>query len=225
MVCKLILSTPYPDRVANLAAYQCINGDISSKLSRFIYGTHDNPDFYNPLRHALKSKHYSVVEHASFTFWIGGVSRVTLAQLSRHRIASYSVSSQRYTNIKDTDIVIPETIKRSSLYDEVQDHLENTKDLYEKLVDNGVPKEDARYICPEGTETYILVTMNARELLHFFEMRCCNRAQLEIQVLADKMLDDCKLIAPIIFENAGPSCVSEGVCHESRSCGHPRINS
>ena len=97
------------------------------------------------------------------------------------------------------------------------------QDLYNEFTEAGIPAEDARYILPNATETKIVCTFNARSLLNFFSLRCCARAQWEIRALANEMLRQCKEVAPVIFENAGPTCVSEGVCHEgAMSCG--RIN-
>jgi thymidylate synthase (FAD) len=94
-------------------------------------------------------------------------------------------------------------------------------ELYQKMVDAGVPCEDARYVTPQAITTNLVMTMNARELLHFFSLRTCNRAQWEIRKLADEMLKICKKVAPIIFDNAGPGCVI-GKCPEKKPCGYPR---
>lgn len=220
--CRCVTHTVNPDNIANLAAYICTKTEITDGLLDACVKENNDNVFFAPLMHALKSRHYSVLEHVSFTFYISGISRVTLDQLTRHRIAAYSVSSQRYTNIEDQTPVIPNTIVENWLHPHVKKHMEDSIALYKHLVDAGVPREDARYVMPEGTITSLLLTMNARELLHVFNMRCCNRAQWEIRQLADMMLEICKKEAPIIFENAGPSCVSEGVCHEARSCGKPR---
>ena len=93
--------------------------------------------------------------------------------------------------------------------------------LYQQMVDAGIPCEDARYITPQAVPTELIMTMNARELLHFFSLRTCNRAQREIRILADEMLSMCRKLAPEIFRNAGPGCVT-GTCPEKKPCGHPR---
>lgn len=73
---------------------------------------------------------------------------------------------------------------------------------------------------PNAAETKIVATFNVRSLMNFFSLRCCNRAQWEIRQLAEKMLAECKKAAPVLFENAGPTCVSEGICREgAMSCG------
>lgn len=174
------------------------------------------------LRAAMRSGHDSVLEHASFTFEIKGVSRVLLAQLTRHRIASFTVLSQRYVDQHDRTYVMPETIRdnelTSSLFADVVSQLD---DIYEKLIRAGIPKEDARYILPQCITTDLVMTMNARELGHFFSLRCCNRAQTEIRLLADKMLQIVVKDHPELFKSAGPGCV-RGHCPEAKPCGHPR---
>ena len=96
--------------------------------------------------------------------------------------------------------------------------------LYQRMVDAGIPAEDARYVTPQAVPTTLIMTMNARELLHFFSLRTCNRAQWEVRHLADEMLTICKRLAPRIFGHAGPGCVT-GKCPEKKPCGHPRDNS
>lgn len=174
------------------------------------------------LESALESGHYGVLEHAVFTFRIEGLSRAALAQLTRHRLASFDVQSQRYVRISSDNLVLPQTLEEhEDLAARVNNLMEEVMDLYQDLVDAGVPKEDARYITPQAVPTILIMTMNARELLHFFSLRCCNRAQWEIRELADQMLVLCKETAPTIFRKAGPDCVT-GTCHEKHPCGNPR---
>lgn len=182
----------------------------------------DSADTKRSLRGSLASGHESVIEHACYTFYIQGVSRVTLAQLTRHRIASYSVKSQRYCKANG-QCVIPQSLQvEPDINEVVSQHVQNAMNLYNTLLKWGVKPEDARYILPEGSATDIVMTMNARELKHFFRLRCCNRAQWEIRALAEKMLQLCLAESPMIFKDAGPGCV-RGKCPEgSRSCGHPK---
>ena len=159
--------------------------------------------------------HHSVIEHAVFTFSVEGVSRALTHQLVRHRVASYSQQSQRYVSMKEPSYVTPHT---------VQDDPEALKVFEDtgKLESMGIPAEDARYLLPNGCTTNITITMNARELLHFFSLRCCNRAQWEIREMADRMLELCREVSPVIFRDAGPPCV-RGPCPEGKlSCGKPR---
>jgi thymidylate synthase (FAD) len=155
------------------------------------------------LRMAIRAGHESVIEHMSFTFRIMGVSRVTLAQITRHRIASYSVESQRYTDASRGGVICPESIRESEFYPRFQKLVEDSHDLYRDMTEGGIPKEDARYALPEGSPTCIVHTMNARELRHFFTLRCCNRAQWEIREVANRMLQICQEKAPSVFKDAG----------------------
>ena len=184
----------------------------------------DSNNGYRSLQHSLASGHESVLEHAVFTFRIEGISRVTLAQLTRHRLASFSVQSQRYVKMNDWKAVIPDTITKSKFLQEADEQIRHSMDLYRRMVEAGIPAEDARYVTPQAITTNLVMTMNARELRHFFSLRCCNRAQWEIRHLADEMLRLCRKEAPILFETAGPGCVT-GNCPESRPCGQPRNKS
>lgn len=181
-------------------------------------------DPYKALHHALASGHDSVAEHATFTFLIEGISRVTLAQLTRHRIASFTVQSQRYVELERMTAVLPLSIRcNRELSERAYDVLGQSKELYDEALKHGVPKEDARYLIPQAVITQLVLTMNARELRHFFSLRCCNRAQWEIRELADRMLRICKGSAPELFRDAGPGCV-RGRCPEKRPCGKPRTH-
>lgn len=172
---------------------------------------------YKALMNAMQSGHESVAEHATFSFLIEGISRVTLAQLTRHRLASFSVQSQRYCGA-DLDLVMPETIIQARALKEVQKLAEHVNIVYEHLLSKGVPQEDARYFTLQAGKTRLVMTMNIRELRHFFSLRCCNRAQWEIRELANEMLKLCKEEAPDLFKDAGPGCV-RGACPEGdRSC-------
>ena len=173
---------------------------------------------YKALMNAMQNGHESVAEHATFSFLIEGISRVTLAQLTRHRLASFSVQSQRYCGA-DLDLVIPESIKRNDmLLSEAKALADEVERFYHGAVALGVPPEDARYFTLQAGKTRLVMTMNIRELRHFFALRCCNRAQWEIRELANEMLELCKAEAPDLFKDAGPGCV-RGACPEGdRSC-------
>lgn len=205
MKVTLIAHTPNPDELCARAAAVCYAAKDTMKS----------------LEHALASGHDSVAEHASFTLLIEGVSRVLLAQITRHRIASFSVQSQRYCGA-DHGMVIPDSVAIADLVDDLVELRRKAKNAYQKAVDMGVPAEDARYFTLQGGHTKMIMTMNARELRHFFSLRCCNRAQWEIRELADEMLRLCKEAAPRLFADAGPGCV-RGHCPEGkRTCGKPR---
>lgn len=195
--------------IAGMAAATCVGGD----------------DFKRGLLGAMSSGHESVLEHAFYTFRITGVSRVLLAQLTRHRIASFSVESQRYCKIDPAqEVIIPGTIsKNAEARKAYSDALRATNRAYNTMLELGIPYEDARYIAPMCVTTSLIMTMNARELRHFLSLRCCNRAQWEIRALADKILYLLQQEDLPLFRDAGPGCV-RGKCPEgSRSCGKPRI--
>jgi thymidylate synthase (FAD) len=206
-----------PDALAGWAAALCTNSS--------------NPE--RSFDNAVASGHRSVLEHASFTFEISGVSRALLAQLTRHRIASYSVQSQRYVR-QDKDecfpYVTPLKIRELGEYAiNTFDHQMKTingwyKEWRDVIRDAGGSQreanEDARFVLPMASATKLGMTMNMSELLHFFELRCCNCAQWEIRELAWRMLLLCREVAPKTFANAGPGCV-RGCCPEKIGCGRP----
>lgn len=181
-------------------------------------------------------KHESPLEHISFTFGIENVSRITEQQLTRHRLASYSIQSGRYVK-RDPKIYKPVSVDicndASLIFD---DMVEKTKEAYlqisdilmTKYIKDGMKEElaekkaieDARCILPGALETKIIVTMNARSLINFFQHRCCSRSQEEMRFVANQMLDIVLHYAPNVFSKAGPSCVF-GKCQEGRmSCGN-----
>ena len=217
----LIAHTPGPVRVCALAARTCYSAlDLPELMEKTAT---DQSKF---LRGVMASGHHSVLEHAVFTFYVSGVSRSLLAQLTRHRIASFSVQSQRYVSLEQGfDYVIPPRV--SSLGEEAEkryrDQMAQMADWYrdwqEAFQHDATANEDARFVLPNACMTRLTMTMNARELLHFFSLRCCRRAQWEIRALAEEMYRLVLPIAPAIFESAGPGCV-RGACPEgSRSCG------
>lgn len=171
----------------------------------------------------LKSGHFSTLEHVSYTFAVDGVSRALTHQLVRHRLASFNQQSQRYVKFTDgVDTIKPHTVQdnkdASRVFDEA---IAQVIEGYEKLLDMGIPAEDARYLLPNAAETKIVITMNIRELLHFFSLRCCNRAQWEIREMAHRMLELVRPTAPYIFMDAGAPCI-RGNCPEGKmTCGKP----
>lgn len=192
--------------------------DLCGNAAAICYDS-DSPE--SSLKHAVASGHTSVLEHAVYTFRIEGISRACLAQLTRHRLASFDVQSQRYVRIDDAELILPESIRKSVFAYEAECCMNDSMALYSKLIAAGIPAEDARYVTPQAVPTKLIMTMNARELLHFFALRTCNRAQWEIRHMADQMLIICRDISPEIFGKAGPGCVT-GCCPEKKPCGHPR---
>ena len=217
MKVSLLNYTPNPERTISLAARLCYSNDNITALEDRLRDA-SQEIFLNKI---LKSGHHSVIEHASFTFGIEGISRATSHQLVRHRIASYSQQSQRYVEFKDgLGYIIPPLINENGgLKDKFIKALESLYSLYQELIETGIPAEDARYVLPNASETRIIVTMNARELLHFFRVRCCNRAQWEIREMAKEMLILAKSKAPFVFKDAGPVCLTKKCLEGDMSCG------
>lgn len=233
----LLAHTPEPERVVASAAKLCysrtgvatlLEGLTPEKSAEFL-------EMLSDLGHS------SPVEHASFTFGIEGVSRSFLAQITRHRIASFSVQSQRYVEYDDPSYVVPPEIaacpEALAVYEQA---LQSCTDAYRRITEllnrkyagaeggeadkarqRALRKksiEDARFILPNACETKMVVTMNARELMHFFTLRCCSRAQWEIRAVANEMLRQASAAAPPLFCSAGPACV-RGACSEGKmSC-------
>lgn len=209
MKVELINYTSNPDRTCAEAAYTTVSSKPLSESEKL-----SDEKVAKILNQVVSKGHHAVLEHAQFTFSIEGVSRVLTHQLVRHRIASYCQQSQRYVEFDKLEYVTPETIKGDAK-EEYERTMGGLEAQYRKLVDAGVPAEDARYIFPNAAKTNIVVSMNARSLHNFFNLRCCLRAQWEIQKLAYKMLEEAKNAAPLIFENAGPYCKELGICREN----------
>ena len=209
---KLIGFSPNPEKLPAMAAKLTHSKTKPEDLSQS-----SEKELSNILEHVVKLGHTSVVEHTSFSFAISDVSRSLTHQLVRHRIASYAQQSQRYVNLNKPNYVVPPKIlKDKDMRKAYEETMIKIWFQYNNLIDLGIPAEDARYVLPNATCTNIIVTMNARSLLNFFELRCCLHAQWEIRTLANKMLQEVKKVAPTIFKNAGPQCKTKGVCSEQK---------
>jgi len=219
MKAQLLSFTPDPEVVVAAAARVCYSPQSGVAVMERL--TLD--EARRLVRRLTRSGHLSPLEHASFTFAVD-VSRVCSHQLVRHRIASYSHQSQRYVNQRGFSHVVPPSVRRSDEGLRVfRDAVEQCRASYEKLVKLGIPEEDARFVLPGAVSSSMVVTMNARELRHFFRVRLCRRAQWEIRFLAASMLQKVRAVAPSLFEGVGPPCVELGVCHEGDlSCGRLR---
>lgn len=220
---KLLACTPHPEQTVSMAAKLCYSSSDLDDLEN----TESTAAF---LRRLTDMGHLSPIEHASFTFGIEGVSRAMLAQITRHRIASFSVQSQRYVNqMRDGGgfcYVIPPAIEAlgENAVLKYKEQMRTMQEWYSQWVQQlggsgEKSNEDARFVLPNACETKMIVTMNARELLHFFSLRCCNRAQWEIRDVAWDMLGLVLQQAPDLFAHAGPACLY-GTCSEGKmSCG------
>jgi len=226
---RLIRHTPGPEEIVAMGAKLCYSPVDIGALEAGI-AQKDQGGF---IRGLMEMGHLSPLEHASFTFAIEGVSRSLLAQITRHRIASFSVQSQRYVSEHSQagedgvfGYIIPPRIDElgEEYVHKFRRQMETIQQWYDEWLalfaaNGGQAPEDARFVLPNAAETKIVMTMNARELLHFFELRCCNRAQWEIRELACAMLKLVKEAAPNIFRAGGPQCLS-GPCPEGKmTCG------
>ena len=235
MKVKILTHTPNLEDVITSAGKLCYSkvgvDEISKKSTK-----EDTERFVKMLS---DMGHHSPLEHVSFTFAVEGVSRALTHQLVRHRIASYSQQSQRYVNLDKTfEYITPSEILNDDELKYGFDHIMNvlhnayivtSENLKVKYLEKGMNErdaskkaiEDARYLLPNACETKIVVTMNARTLLHFFEKRCCSRAQWEIREMANKMLKLCNEISPTLFSLAGPTC-KKGYCNEGNMSCNPK---
>lgn len=240
MNCKLITYTPDAEKLVAEAAKLCYAKSDIDTLEKNL--TPEKVASFLKLLEDLG--HESPVEHASFTFAIEGVSRTLLAQITRHRIASFSVQSQRYVAKNDFPYIMPPEIAaipeaKEEFEAAMREDAEHYESLRNKLIahhlkanlDAGMPEseakkaaekkanEDARFVLPNACDTRIIMTMNVRSLHNFFRLRCCRRAQWEIRALACEMLRQCREVCPLLFAKAGPSCLW-GACSEGAySCG------
>lgn len=214
MKVKLIRFTADPELLCGAAALTSTKSGSPSE----IFEKMDLEKARQIIKRVTGYGHASVIEHASFTFSLEGVSRAMTHQLVRHRIASYTQQSQRYVTYDTFEkYVTPPSIEENSEAKRIfNSALKKISETYHKLLEMGIPKEDARFILPNAAKTNIIVTMNARELRHFFNLRCCRRSQWEIRQVAIEMLKQAKNAAPSLFENAGPSCVELGYCPEGK---------
>ena len=216
---RLLNHTPEPERAIAAAARLCYAPVGAAELMDAM----SDDAIRRVLKTIITSGHTSALEHASYTFAIDGVSRALTHQLVRHRLASYNQQSQRYvTYAEEPSFVVPPAVAADpAAAGAFGQATQAAFDAYRGLLDAGIPAEDARYLLPNAMETKIVVTMNIRELLHFFELRCCKRAQWEIRELALAMLDLAEPTAPYIFMDAGASC-RRGACREGKmTCGDP----
>lgn len=223
----LLQFTPDPDRAVAIAGRLCYAPVSAAELKQDM----SDEDVGKLVRILVRSGHHSALEHASFTFAIDGVSRACTHQIVRHRLASYNQQSQRYVTFGPADsFVVPPSISANAEAEAVfLTAMEQARAAYDKLVDIGLGEgrkresvqEDARFVLPNAAETKIVVTMNARELRHFFKVRCCRRAQWEINALAWRMRTMARVVSPNLFEGTGPSCLY-GDCGEGKmTCGIP----
>ncbi len=225
---RLLEMTQHPIALIYAACRQC----YSAKFAGDMFDEKDeNPKKQAEfIRKVVASGHESPLEHVKFTFAVEGVSRALTHQLVRHRIASFSQQSQRYVKETNFDYIVPPSISADSqLKEEFLSIMASIQTSYNKLLERFKERgrvgeranEDVRFVLPQAAETKVVVTMNTRELIHFFHQRCCARAQWEIKQLAGKMLAICIEELPEVFAEVGAKCVSLGYCPEGENftCG------
>ena len=214
----LLASTPNATNLVLAAASTCYSTKSPYESMCKVWDIEAENKLLNDL---VISGHMSVFEHASFTFGIEDVSRECSHQLVRHRIASFSQQSLRYTKAQEDAFRIPTSVFENKGFNDVwQNTIETLYKTYEELIASGVSKEDARGLLPMCTTSNLVMTMNARELLHFFELRICNRAQEEIRQIAVRMLWLLLQENKQLFKYGGPYCMLHGgKCNEAKSCG------
>jgi thymidylate synthase (FAD) len=216
---SLLSHTLDPEQVCAAAINQCYSAQCGAELKE----KQSDERREKLIGIVMGGGHLSTIEHASFTFSIEGVSRACTHQLVRHRHASFSQQSQRYVKLKDGgfDYILPITLAgRPELAAKFEQKMAEIGEFYAELIEGGLPAEDARAVLPNACETKLVMTMNARELLHFLELRLCTRAQHEIRMLAAELLKLVKPLAPHIFAFAGPTCETQKICWEGdMACG------
>ncbi|MDP2726254.1 MAG: FAD-dependent thymidylate synthase [Dehalococcoidia bacterium] len=216
MQVALVRYTPQPEETIAAAARLCYSKVGAMEILKKM----EPAQVDKLLDHLLTSGHLSPFEHASFTFAIEGLSRAASHQLVRHRLASYSQQSQRYVSLKKLDWVTPPTIQRKpELAAAFQDLVQDIHRFYCRMLDEGVPAEDARYILPNATCTNLVMTMNARELIHVCSVRLCLRAQWEIRELFTMVKAEVEKVSPRIGAELMIKCDRLGYCDEKETCG------
>lgn len=219
----IIARTSNPLQTIETAARTCYSDKSPKEIIEDIKNHPNHEKSMKYVRGVFKSGHLSVFEHVSFTFGIEDVSRAFLAQITRHRLASFSVRSQRYVDMRSAyQNTIEETLKYLSNMKEenVIKYINESFEGYNASLEDGDLKEMARLLLPEATLTTMVVTMNVRELVHLFSLRLCVRAWKPMRDVVEKMYECVMEELPEVFELVGPSCKTLGYCPEgNRSCG------
>jgi thymidylate synthase (FAD) len=197
-VTKYLRGSGTPEELLEHAGRVCYRSEKRGRAGHF-------------LQARIREGHESIIEHASLTFEISGISRVCSHQLVRHRIASYSQESQRFVDLSDPELVVPPSVAQNSEAMGIWNDLTGRmREAYRDLRELGVKKEDARFLLPNAAATRIVLTMNFRELLHFFRVRCDRAAQWEIRALAKEMLKLAYQVAPSVFQDLYAEFIGEG---------------
>jgi len=228
----LLTHTPEPEKIIACAAKICYSPSNAEDLLEGL--TDEKAKIF--IRKLKAMSHETPFEMADFVFGIDGMSKACSQHFSRHRISSQNQKSQRYVDERDFDFYTPDVIKNNKDALEIYNYvISQNNNAYHLILtslraDESLPienrdkiaLENARYVLPNACDTSLILKMNARELFHFFKLRCCNRALTETRLIADEMLRLVSEKFPVIFEGSGAPCIN-GSCPEGKmGCGHPR---
>lgn len=216
-IVNLISAPENPLKTIYLACRTCYSADYPIHIWE---NSVDNEKMLKLVKRVLTSGHHSTIEHCQYVFTISGVSRACTHQLVRHRLMSFSQKSQRYVTEKGQfEYITPNTIKKSGLESEYNEFMEKTSEFYQKMIDKGIPAEDARFVLPNAATSSLVASLNLRELIHIANIRLCTNAQQEIRIMVKKMCDAVVEKDPWTAEYLVPKCEAAGYCDEIKSCG------
>jgi len=187
---SLVFVTPNAEELIERAYRNCFQSEMSKSVEK-------RREF---IRRCIKLGHLSPLEFAEAVFEVV-CSRACTHQLVRHRIASYAQESQRRVKVKDLDYIVvpPKVIESPEALEVFLEAVRKSFEVYERLLELGVKKEDARYILPQCVKSKIFVKMNFRQWRHFIELRCDKTAQWEIREVAMRILEILNMCAPSVF--------------------------
>lgn len=215
MKVRLIAHTPEPERLIAAAARLCYSDRLVSDLMSSLH----SDEVARLVRMLKRTGHLSPLEHVSFTFSVEGLSRAALAQFTRHRMASFSVQSQRHIKSTHAGWIVPPAIDGDeAARHEFERLVQASADSYDRLLAMGIKREDARFCLPQAAPTSLIVTMNARELLWVARLRMCHTSQWEVRRVVAHMARLARAAAPVLLERIGPPCRQEGRCSEHSPC-------
>lgn len=216
-IVNLISYPENPLKVIYLACRTCYSADYPINIWE---AEADEEKMLKLVKKVLSSGHHSTIEHCHYVFTISGVSRACTHQLVRHRLMSFSQKSQRYVTEKGQfEYITPKTIQKAGMEAEYKEFMQKTSGFYAKMIEAGIPAEDARFALPNAATSSLVASLNLRELIHVANIRLCTNAQLEIRTLLNKM---CALVAEKdawVADYLVPKCEVLGYCDEIRSCG------
>jgi thymidylate synthase (FAD) len=214
---SLISRPENPLKTIYLACRTCYSADYPANIWEKD-SSYEN--MLNLVKKVLQSGHHSTIEHCQYVFTISGVSRACTHQLVRHRHMSFSQKSQRYVTEKGQfEYITPKTVINGGFQEEYDEFMSKTAKFYEKMIQKGIPAEDARFILPNAATSSLVASLNLREMIHLANLRLCVNAQHEIRQLVHKMCDLVVEQDPWLAEYLVVKCEKNGFCDEIKSCG------